>query len=264
MFGVYSRPMKLMKSIVSLNAGGTWTRTPSRINGLDNTGSTYAIRSGVVLASNISQNLDFTLTYFGTYNISRNTLTNDNTGDYYSSSAGLRLNAVVSHGVVMREELNHNLQSGVPSAYGQDVMLWNTTLGKKFLKDDRGELRVTLTDVFEQSRSVSRSVTESCRTRGTTRAVVRRSSPTPSAEPGARSSAERTCCVRRASSRRSSNLLGVDSQHPVPARLDVGGARVPLASFRAPQNGGELGLLLQRGQPRIARHEVEARESTVH
>ena len=160
LFGVYSRPMKLMKSIVSLNAGGTWTRTPSRINGLDNTGSTYAIRSGVVLASNISQNLDFTLTYFGTYNISRNTLTNDNTGDYYSSSAGLRLNAIVSHGVVMREELNHNLQSGVPSAYGQDVMLWNTTLGKKFLKNETGELRVTLTDVFEQNRSVSRSVTE--------------------------------------------------------------------------------------------------------
>ena len=161
LFGVYSRPMKLMKSIVSLNAGGTWTRTPSRINGLDNTGSTYAIRSGLVVASNISQNLDFTVTYFGTYNISRNTLTNDNTGDYYSSSAGLRLNAVVSHGVVMREELNHNLQSGVPSAYGQDVMLWNTTLGKKFLKNDSGELRVTLTDVFEQNRSVSRSVTES-------------------------------------------------------------------------------------------------------
>jgi len=161
LFGVYSRPMKLMKSIVSLNAGGTWTRTPSRINGLDNTGSAYAIRSGLVVASNISQNLDFTVTYFGTYNISRNTLTNDNTGDYYSSSAGLRLNAVVSHGVVMREELNHNLQSGVPSAYGQDVMLWNTTLGKKFLKNDSGELRVTLTDVFEQNRSVSRSVTES-------------------------------------------------------------------------------------------------------
>ena len=61
----------------------------------------------------------------------------------------------------MRQELNHNLQSGVPSAYGQDVVLWNTTLGKKFLKNDQGELRVTLTDALEQNRSVSRSVTES-------------------------------------------------------------------------------------------------------
>ena len=161
LFGVYSRPLKLAKSILSLNGGGTWTRTPSRINGLDNIGSTYAIRSGIVLASNISPNLDFTASYWSTYNISRSTLSANNTGDYFTHSAGLRFNAVAPHGIVVRQELNHNLQSGVPSAYGQDVVLWNTTLGKKFLKDDKGELRVTLTDALEQNRSVSRSVTES-------------------------------------------------------------------------------------------------------
>jgi hypothetical protein len=39
-------------------------------------------------------------------------------------------------------------------------MLWNTTLGKKFLKDQRGEIRVTATDVLQQNRAVNRSVTE--------------------------------------------------------------------------------------------------------
>ena len=34
------------------------------------------------------------------------------------------------------------------------------TVGKKFLKDDAGEIRLTATDVLEQDRSVSRSVTE--------------------------------------------------------------------------------------------------------
>jgi hypothetical protein len=62
---------------------------------------------------------------------------------------------------VVRQELNHNLQSRVPSAYGQDIVLWNTTLGKKFLKNQAGELRVTASDVLEQNRSVSRSITES-------------------------------------------------------------------------------------------------------
>ena len=51
--------------------------------------------------------------------------------------------------------------SGVTNQYGQNVVLWNTTLGKKFLKDDRGELRVTATDVLRQDRSVGRSFTES-------------------------------------------------------------------------------------------------------
>jgi hypothetical protein len=57
--------------------------------------------------------------------------------------------------------VNHNLQSGVPSAYGQDVVLMTSTIGKKFLKDGRGEFRLTATDVLQENRSVSRSVTES-------------------------------------------------------------------------------------------------------
>ena len=61
---------------------------------------------------------------------------------------------------MLRQEVNHNLTTGVPTAYGQDVLLWNMTIGKKFLKDDRGEFRITTSDVLPQNRSVSRSVTE--------------------------------------------------------------------------------------------------------
>ncbi len=161
LFAVYSRPTKYLKSILSLNGGGSFTRTPTRINGFENVGTNSSIRSGVVVSSNISANLDFTVSYWGTYNISRNTLSTGNTGDYFSHNAGLRLNAVVGPGIVVREEVNHNLQSGVPSAYGQDIVLWNTTVGKKFLKDQRGEIRLTATDVLKQNRSVNRSITES-------------------------------------------------------------------------------------------------------
>jgi carboxypeptidase family protein/outer membrane beta-barrel protein len=160
LFAIYSRPLPFLKSILSLNGGGTLTRTPGLINDVSNLGRTYAIRSGVVLSSNISENLDFTVSYWGTYNISRSTLSTASAGDYFTHSAGLRLNAVVGPGIVLRQEVNHNLQSGVPSAYGQDVVLMNSTVGKKFLKDGRGELRLTATDVLQENRAVSRSVTE--------------------------------------------------------------------------------------------------------
>ena len=110
---------------------------------------------------NISQNLDFTIFYQANYNIARNTLVNgSNTGDYYFHSLGVRFNAVAGPGVVIRQEVSHNLQSGVPSQYGQNVVMWNSTLGKKFLKDNKGEIRVTATDVLEQERSVNRSITD--------------------------------------------------------------------------------------------------------
>ncbi|NOT34922.1 MAG: outer membrane beta-barrel protein, partial [Candidatus Eisenbacteria bacterium] len=160
LFGVHSRPTKVLKSILSLNGGGSFTRTPTRITAGVNEASTYGIRSGATLSSNISQNLDFSVSYQGTYNITRNTLSESNRGDYYTHTLGFRFNAIAPHGIVVRQELNHNLQSGVPNQFGQDVVLWNTTLGKKLLKGDRGEIRVTATDVLAQERSVNRSVTE--------------------------------------------------------------------------------------------------------
>jgi hypothetical protein len=160
LFAVWSRPTGWLKSILSLNGGGTFTQTPSRVNGLDNRSRSWGLRSGAVLASNISENLDFTVSYQGTYSIARSTLDASTRGDYYSHTLGVRLNTVVGPGIVLRQELNHNLQSRVPSAYGQDVVLWNTTVGKKLFKGDKGELRLTATDVLEQNRSVNRSITE--------------------------------------------------------------------------------------------------------
>jgi hypothetical protein len=160
-FAVYSRPLTFMKSIASLNGGASYNQTPTLGNAGTNISRTYAVRYGLVLASNISQNLDFTVSYQGNYNMARNSLTAVDTRDYYSHTLSLRLNAVAAHGVVVREEVNHNLQNGVSDQYGQNEVLWNTTLGKKFLKNDTGELRVTATDVLAQDRSVGRSFTES-------------------------------------------------------------------------------------------------------
>ncbi|MEO5617854.1 MAG: TonB-dependent receptor [Candidatus Eisenbacteria bacterium] len=159
-FAVYSRPATKLKSNLSVHGGGAFTRTPTQIGEAINIANNWSMRGGTTLASNISPNFDFTVSYFGSYTFARSSITATSNGDYYTHSVGLRLNAVVGPGVVLRQELNHNLQSGVPSEYGQDVMLWNSTVGKKFLKDGKGELRLTATDVLEQERSVSRSFTE--------------------------------------------------------------------------------------------------------
>lgn len=160
-FLVYSRPVTWMKSNLSFNTGGSFSRTATRLGEAVNIANTWAPRVGAVVASNVSPNLDFTVSYQGNYNFARNTLSIGNrTGDYYSHTLSLRFNAVVGPGLVFHEEVNHNLQSGVPASYGQNVVLWNSSLGKKFFKDQKGEIRLTATDVLEQEKSVSRSITE--------------------------------------------------------------------------------------------------------
>ena len=160
LFGVYSRPAKAIKSIINVNGGASFNQTPTLLNsGLD-VSRTWALRYGTVVASNISPNLDFTVIYQGNYNITRNTHTVTSQGDYYSHTLGLRLNAVAAHGVVVREEVNHNYQGNQSSNFNQNAVLWNTSLGKKVMKNQNGEIRVTVTDALRQDRSVGRSFTE--------------------------------------------------------------------------------------------------------
>lgn len=92
--------------------------------------------------------------------MSRSSRNTTSAGDYYTHMLALRLSSAVGPGIVMRQELSNGLQSGVPSAYGRNVVSWNTSIGKQLLRSRRGEIRVTATDVFGQNKSVTRTMTE--------------------------------------------------------------------------------------------------------
>jgi len=156
-----SRPVGLLHSVLNVSGGVTYARTPGVSAGVESIAETWALNPGVVLASNISPNVDFTVNWNGTWNLAGNSRAAASTGDYYTHTLGLRLNLTLPGGVVLRDELNHALTDGVSSGYDQNVVLWNSSVAKKFLRDGRGELRLSGSDVLAQNRATRRSVTES-------------------------------------------------------------------------------------------------------
>ena len=159
-FVTVSRPLGFLKSIGTISSGVSYARTPGLIGAVETASNTWGLNPGATLASNISPNFDFTLTYNGTYHIARNTNATANDGDYYTHSVGFRINVTAWNGVVFRDEVSNALTSGLSGAYDQNTVLWNTSIAKKFFKDDRGELRLGATDVLDQDRSTRRTVTE--------------------------------------------------------------------------------------------------------
>ncbi|NJN78714.1 MAG: hypothetical protein HC803_10650 [Saprospiraceae bacterium] len=43
--------------------------------------------------------------------------------------------------------------------FNQNYFLWNMSLGRKFLKNDRGDLRFKIYDLLNQNTSISRNIT---------------------------------------------------------------------------------------------------------
>ncbi|MFN7118376.1 MAG: outer membrane beta-barrel protein [Saprospiraceae bacterium] len=157
----YGLPVKGIKSNLNLNAGFTYTLTPGLINNRINEANTYNLSGGLVLSSNISEKLDFTLSYGGNYNIVENTLQPQLNNNFFYQNTGFRLNWLPAKWLVINTDLNHTLYTGLGEGFDQNFLLWNAGIGYRFLKNNVGEIRLNAFDLLGQNNSISRSVTES-------------------------------------------------------------------------------------------------------
>ncbi len=159
-FLTYSLPVKSIKTNFNLNAGLSYNRIPAIINNLTNYAGNTTINGGVVAGSNISENVDFTLSTNGAYNIVKNTLQSRGDYNYYSQTSSLRFNWIILKSIVFRTDLNHTLYSGLGEGYDQQFLLWNASLGYKFLKDKSLQADVYVFDILKQNRAISRTITD--------------------------------------------------------------------------------------------------------
>lgn len=160
-FFVYGFPIGFMKSNLNLTAGLGYASTPGLINGGWNAARNYSVTQGVVLGSNISQDVDFTLSYNYTLGIVRNTANPELNTTSFQHTAGCRFSLTMWESFVVRNDLSHQLYAGYGSSANQGIILWNLTLAKKFLSDGSLELALTGNDLFNQNNKVIRNVTTS-------------------------------------------------------------------------------------------------------
>src|SRR5690606_22640102 len=62
---------------------------------------------------------------------------------------------------VFNNDINNQNYSGLTDGFNQNFWLWNMAVAKKFLKNDKGELRLSVFDLLNQKQRITRTVTES-------------------------------------------------------------------------------------------------------
>jgi len=156
----YSFPVKVIKSTLNIQTGVNYSKTPGNINGINNNTQNYAYSGGLVLASNISENVDFTLSYNGGLNEVSNTLQPQLNNNYVIQTAGFKGNWLPWKGLVLNSEVTHYRYDGLGAAFNQRYWLWNAAIGYKFLKNNAAEFRISAFDLLNQNTNISRTVTE--------------------------------------------------------------------------------------------------------
>jgi len=154
----YGRPLTVIKSNVNVTAGATFSQNPGLVNNALNYARTPALIGGLTLSSNISPQLDFTLSSTSTQSYVRNTLSTQLNSNYFNQLTRLRLSWIVGPGISFQTDVAHQLYRGLSSAYNQNYVLWNASIGKKIFPGQRGEIKLYAFDILKQNRAIQRNV----------------------------------------------------------------------------------------------------------
>lgn len=159
-FLTYSMPLKSLKTVVNLNGGFGYSKLPGQVNYIATTTDNYTYNAGVVFASNISEYVDFNLSYNANFNDAKTTGEKvSTTNNYVNQAIGVNLNLLNKKGWFIQNDVSSQLYDGLSAGLNQHFTLWNAAIGKKFLKNRAGELKLSVFDLLKQNQSVSRVVT---------------------------------------------------------------------------------------------------------
>ncbi len=156
----YGFPVHFIQSNLNLHTSVSYSHTPGIINQSENFSDSYSFGQGLVIGSNISEKVDFTISGDINYNIVQNSIQPQLNNRYMLESVGVRFKWNIWKGIVWGNDVNQQSYRGLGNAYNQNYILWNMSLGKKFLKNHRAEASVAVFDLLNQNSSISRNVTD--------------------------------------------------------------------------------------------------------
>ncbi|MEO7306078.1 MAG: outer membrane beta-barrel protein, partial [Ferruginibacter sp.] len=157
-FFTYSMPLKFIKTTLNLSAGFSYSKLPGLVNYQKTMTDSYGYNGGVVLASNISQYVDFNVSYNINLNESKTNTSNNTNSKYVNQGIGVQANLLSKKGWFLQNDISGNIYSGLSAGLNQSYWLWNAAIGKKFLKNNAGELKLSVFDLLKQNQSITRTV----------------------------------------------------------------------------------------------------------
>lgn len=158
----YGLPVRFLASNLNFNIGVMLGQTPNVIDGEKFMRNESYFNGGVQLSSNISENIDFTIMYNGSYNIASSVAQGARTqSKFISQYASANLKWVFWKGFTFTGAVTYNQYKGLTSDYDEQYVLCNLYIGKKIFRNQLGEISIGVNDLFNQNTSFRRTVESS-------------------------------------------------------------------------------------------------------
>lgn len=156
----YGFPFRAIKTNINLGGNVLINNTPGIINDVQNNALSNTYGGMLTLGSNISENVDFTISTMPSYNTVVNSLQTSSNQNFYSQNSNARLNLVFLKNIVFNTTLRYQYYNGLSQGFNQNFWLWNMSIGKRIFKDQNGEIKLQVFDQLGQNQAINRTSNE--------------------------------------------------------------------------------------------------------
>lgn len=174
----YGFPFDLLWSNMNVSLDGTYSTSPTEqlyyeadqggeptggghIEDLSTLIQQWSLNPRLHVSSNISTDLDFTLMYQPSFRWVFDRNKEANTYNYITHRANARLSWVFWQGFTTEQQLSYAYYGGSSLTESKSDWVWNLSLGKKFLKGNKAELRLQAYDILGTRSGYRQSVSDS-------------------------------------------------------------------------------------------------------
>ncbi|MCU7552777.1 outer membrane beta-barrel protein [Chitinophagaceae bacterium LB-8] len=136
------------------------SRDVSYIDNLRNFTKNLSLGESLRLSYTYKEKLDAAIGASVNYNQVTNTFRKEQNSKYYTYSASADVSYIFPKNLVLATDLDYYTNTGLAAGYNQAYTLWNASISKLMLKNNRGELKLSVFDILKQNRSISRTFSE--------------------------------------------------------------------------------------------------------
>jgi hypothetical protein len=156
----YGVPLGFLKCHLNAAANATLSRIPAVVNNEVNYQDNKNTGITISVSSNISENIDFTVSSASSRVSNSNAINRQLNTNYFNESGKASLNLIMWKGIVFNTALAYQANAGLAAGYNKDYLLWNVSLGKKIFKKRQGDIRLSAFDMLNQNNNIQHTVTD--------------------------------------------------------------------------------------------------------
>jgi len=153
-------PFKELKMNLNLNTGVFHTRDIGLLNNEVTYSNSSGINQRVSVNSRISQTIIFSFAYNGNYSMVRNNLNPDLSYNFYNQNLRNDFTYIFWKGVRTSSTVSYHYNTGLTNDDSQSFVLWNASIGKKFLKRQEAEITLTAYDILNKNTNLTRNISD--------------------------------------------------------------------------------------------------------